>query len=225
MANFKTIMIRNPEDPLSNAYSRYCATSWRSMGFDIKSYTAITPETLDQQSGLTFDESKRTITDTEKACFYSQYNLWKKCALEQVPILVLEHDAFLKNSGPINYNPNFMVQFFGQHAMEAVLYHPVFAHKLIRHCKSNAVTGPMNLVDNLIGYLKFKEQSRYGLPHARYIGPLAPVVSVIDESLGTTVDHNTGKTTTTDRLKGPDRDLFKIVDLRKAGYYTVDEWI
>ena len=113
---FKTIMIRIPNNPVSERYAQKASASWE--GFNLRYYDAITPETLSAQSGLTFGKrgNDRELTDTEKACFYSQYNLWKKCAVENVPILILEHDAWLQKPSAINFNPDLQVQFFGQHA-------------------------------------------------------------------------------------------------------------
>lgn len=210
--NFKTIMIYVDDDPLSKAYASYVARSWE--GFDLKYFEAVTPATLANETGLTFgqrgsSDNPRDLTDTEKACFYSQYKLWKKCATENVPILVLEHDALCVNQGAIRYNNSLDVQFLGQHSMEAVMYHPRFAKLLVEYCSRRKVTGPMNLVDMLLGYFHRGQQSRYGRPHARYMGKNAPVRSVIDENLGTTVDHDG---TTLDRLRR-DRDLFEVVDV------------
>jgi len=209
---FKTRMIRIKGNEVSEKYANFCAKSW--FGFDLRFYDAVTPETLDSQSGLTFGPrvNGRELTDTEKACLYSQYNLWKKCAIENVPILVLEHDAFLEKPDVIQFNPNLVVQFFGQHSMEAVMYHPWFCRLLLKYCNENPVSGPMILVDGLVGYFRQGEQSRYSLPHARYQGKLAPVKSVIDPNIGTTVDHDGS---TLDRLESGDADLFKIVKLGK----------
>lgn len=207
---FKTIMIKINGNQVSERYALKASSSWE--GFNLKYYNAITPETLSTQSGLTFGKrgNNRELTDTEKACFYSQYNLWKKCAAENVPILILEHDAWLRNPSAINFNPNLQVQFFGQHAMEAVMFHPHFAQRILNYVAKHPVSGPMTLVDGLLGYFNRNEQSRYGIPHARYMGKQAPVHSLIDPKLGTTVQHPTG--TTVDRLK-KDKDLFRLVDL------------
>jgi len=207
---FKTRMIRIKDNEISEKYAEYCKGSWD--GFDLRFYDAVTPKTLHEQSGLTFGKrgNGRDLTNTEKACLYSQYNLWKKGALENVPILVLEHDAFLEQPSAIEFNPHLMVQFFGQHSMEAVMYHPSFCRLLINYCNSNPVSGPMNLVDELLGFFKKGTQSRHALPHARYQGKLAPVKSVIDPNVGTTVDHFGS---TLDRLESGDADLFKLVSL------------
>lgn len=211
--NFKTIMIYVDDDPLSKAYASYVSGSWRE--FQLKFYPAVTPKTLGEQSGLTFGtrgtgQNQRELTDTEKACFYSQYNLWKKCAIEQVPLLILEHDAICRVPSAIEYNPHLEVQFFGQHSMEAVMYRPSFAKMLVEYCARHPVTGPMSLVDSLLGYFNRGEQSRYGRPHARFMGKFSPVRSVIDPNLGTTVNHDGS---TADRLD-KDGDLFQMIDLR-----------
>ena len=211
MKNFKTIMIRVKDNYLSDQYAEHCSKSWND--FDLKYFDAITPNNLSQQSGLTFGKrgNGAELTDTEKACFYSQYHLWKKCAFERVPILILEHDAWLQRPEFITYNPSLFVQFFGQHAMEAVMFHPQFCDRILDHVSKNPVSGPMNLVDGLLGYFNNVNQSRYGLPHSRYMGKFAPVHSVVDPVLGTTVTHPSG--TTVDRLE-KDADLFRLVSLK-----------
>jgi len=210
-------MIRCKGELLSETYYEYCKASWEYT--DLKVYDAVTPHTLADQNGkITFGRrNNRDLTDTEKACFYSQYNLWHKCAFENFPILILEHDAFCVNPSPIRFNPNLMVQYFGQHSMEAVMYHPAFAKKLVEYCDNpdNTVTGPMKLVDSMLGLFNLGAQSRYAWPHARYQGQMAPVKTIIDPDKGSTVVHNNGGTTV-DRLKRGDRDLFKIVNLNRA---------
>ena len=213
---FKTVMIRDPKNPISKAYSEFCEPSW--YGFDLQFYDAVTPETLKENKGINFTKKPngRDHSDTEKACFYSQYNLWKKCAIEKVPYLILEHDALLKKAEFIHFNSNLAVQFLGQHAMEAVMYHPKFCQRLVVEAgKSNISYGPMSFVDRLLGYFNKNEQSRYGIPHARYQGPKAPVKSVIDPNIGNTINHDSD---IKDRLK-KDRDLFVEINLTSLGLY------
>ena len=103
-----------------------------------------------------------------------------------------------------------MVQYFGRHAMEAVLFHPQFCKMLINYCKRNPVIGPMSAIDTKLGFFNKTQQSRFGLPHSRYQGEFAPVDHVIDPKLGTTVDHD-GRTA--QRLKSGDADLYKLVNI------------
>jgi hypothetical protein len=213
MKNFKVRMIRVKGNETSEAYASYCAESWRKHNFNFRFYDAITPATVDAQSGLTFGKKgRRDLTPTEKACFYSQYNLWKKCAIENVPILVLEHDAYLENADAIQFNPHLEVQYFGQHAMEAVMFHPKFARRLMDYTKTHSVIGPMATVDLLLGFFNVNAQSRYGIPHSRFQGKHAPVRSVFDPNLGNTIDHNSSLL---ERVNNGDGDLFKIINLGK----------
>lgn len=215
---FKTVMIRDLNNPVSVAYSRFCSPSW--YGFDLQFYDAVTPANLHEQRGINFKikRSGRDHSDTEKACFYSQYNLWKKCALENIPYLILEHDAYLKRPECIHFNSSLKVQFLGQHAMEAVMYHPEFCRTLVINAgKKDISYGPMAFVDNELCYSK-AHQSRYGIPHARYQGPQSPVKSVVDPNIGNTINHDTNLK---ERLK-EDGDLFYQVDLKAAGIFNPD---
>jgi len=204
-------MIRIKNHPISEAYANYCAPSWK--GFDFEFYDAVTPDTLSSQRGLKFSDKKSgPHTETEKACLYSQYNLWKECARSNKPYLILEHDAYLEKPEAIQYNPYLFIQFFGQHAMEAVLFNPSFARELILKLQTQSIAeGPMAFVDRNLGYFNKGTQSLHGRPHARWMGKDAPVKSVLDPELGNTVAH---VEPILDRIKDPvQRDLFKITQL------------
>lgn len=207
---FKTRMIRVKGNPVSEAYANHVKGSW--YGFRLRMFDAVTPETLHLQSGLYFkkkDGSNDYPTDTEKACFYSQYNLWKKCAIEDVPILVLEHDAILINRAAIVYNPYVALTYFGQHSMEAVMYQPDFCRYLLRYLENNPVSGPMTMMDKVLSPDRM-QQSKYARPHTRYLGPHAPVRCVIDPNVGTSLDHGTKGKTSSRKL---DPALWRIIDL------------
>lgn len=209
--NFEVRMIRIKNHEVSEKYAKYCAPSWE--GFNLKFYDAVTPDTLKNQRGMTFkNTANKTITDTEKACFYSQYNLWKQCARENQPYLILEHDALLIKPEAIHFNPNLFVQYFGQHAMEAVMFHPSFCRRLVIHLQKNVVTGgPMSLVDTMLGYGS-TYQSDKGIPHSRFQGRYAPVKSVLDPKIGNTIDHPNKNIK--DRISDPiQAELFEMISL------------
>ena len=219
MNDFKVYMIRIKDHEVSEKYANYCTKSWTDAGFDVEFYDAITPETLHLQSGVRFGRKgspMRHLTDTEQACYYSQWNLWKQCAEEGVPYLILEHDAWLEKPKWITFIEYLEVQFLGQHAMEAVMFHPKFCERLMTRTVHSSTCGPMNFVDQALGYGRAASH-RNALPHARLLGPNAPVRSVIDPVLGTTVAHpnyNGTTTSTVDRVTtGNDQDQFKIVRL------------
>lgn len=210
-------MIRIKGNPVSEAYAEYCAKSWEAVDWDFEFYDAVTPDTLDQQDGaLRFDLKQKKLTETEKACFYSQYNLWKECAKGLTPYLVLEHDAFLEKPEAIIANPELFIQYFGQHSMEAVLYTPAGCRRLMGYIKRNKVIGPMRTVDDCIGMFNNKDpQSSFRLPHARFIGPYAPVKSVVDLSLGTTIDKVNGRQVVDRIIEDDQANLFKVVSLKR----------
>ena len=212
--DFKIKMIRIKDHEVSEKYANYCAKSWTDNGFDVEFYDAVTPATLDDQKGVMFGRKGRPIrnlTRTERACYYSQFNLWRECARTNTPYLILEHDAYLEKPEVIKFRPEFTVQYFGQHAMEAVMYHPDFAKDLVLQHQKQSVVGPMNTVDNLVGY-NAKPQARHAWPHARFLGPQAPVRSVIDPTIGTTVMHHN---LTHQRVtEEGEADLFKVVRIR-----------
>ena len=213
---FKVKMIRILDDPASSRYAKFTAPSWSD--FDFSFYDAVKPATLQDQRGLQFSDVKaggKPWTDTEKACFYSHYNLWKECATRQdgLPYLILEHDALLVDTSQVFFDPRFQVVYFGQHAMEAVMYTPLTAKKLVQSTQGVLIDrGPMSYLDRFLGI--YSKQSEHGVPHARLLGPSAPVRSVIDPKLGTTIDHGDERSSVSYRVtRGDERNLFFVTDL------------
>jgi len=220
MSDFDIWMIRVKGDEKSETYAKYCAKSWTDAGFEVNFFDAVTPDTLRWGGHLNFDKSHKPA---EKACFISQYLLWKKCYEENRPILVLEHDAYLENPEMIIYNPGFAMQYFGQHCMEAVLYNPWWAKEMLFLAETiKDLTGPFAMVEHFLGIptagavksKRYRLLSKHGFPHARFLGPRAPVKHVIIPELGTSLEHKRG--TTADRINTEQAELFKIVPLKVA---------
>jgi len=73
-------------------------------------YEAVTPEGLHIQQGLDFAYklSKGSygveFSPTEKAVWYSHFNLWKACIKMNKPIVVIEHDMKLRKEGLVTKN-------------------------------------------------------------------------------------------------------------------------
>ena len=93
------IVIKDNEASLY--YSRYCRSSWTSAGIKVNTFDAITPSHLSKYNELKFSKYssrkllldkniKALITDTEKACWYSHYTLWKECVYLNQPIYPLK---------------------------------------------------------------------------------------------------------------------------------------
>lgn len=101
----------------NNLKSRYYRSrtkrTWERQGFKVRIYPAVTPDLLSrQQNRLKFDKvkrsgkNKREFTETEKAVWYSHYNLWRFSYTYKIPIIVAEHDAMLTGKIEENYFDN-----------------------------------------------------------------------------------------------------------------------
>jgi hypothetical protein len=93
-------MIRIKDNKASEAYSSLCLNSWKNAKLTVNMFDAITPETMPEDGPLNFGikrsvSGKRPFTETEKAVWYSHFNLWKDCTRKSNPMLVIEHDAML----------------------------------------------------------------------------------------------------------------------------------
>lgn len=73
-------------------------------------FEAVTPENLHLQHGLNFSFKKSRgsygieFSPTEKAVWYSHFNLWKMCVRLNIPIIVVEHDMKLQKEGLVTKN-------------------------------------------------------------------------------------------------------------------------
>jgi hypothetical protein len=91
-------MILMTKHPVSEMYSRITIPTWTKSGYKIKRFEAVTPKDLYTKHKLTFGTKtagkKREFTATEKAVWYSHFELWCKC-IQEGPLIVLEHDSKL----------------------------------------------------------------------------------------------------------------------------------
>lgn len=98
-------MIVVKDNPVSEYYASITIPRWKSFGYDVKVFDAITPETQ-ASFELVFDKvytkkytkafgTTKAFTPTEKAVWYSHVSLWKLCAETNQNIIVLEHDSYL----------------------------------------------------------------------------------------------------------------------------------
>ena len=96
--NIKIFMIRIKEHPVSEMYLNLVKSSWKD--HKLKFFEAITPKDLYLKNQLTFatkhdaKHKRREFSSTEKAVWYSHFELWCKCVREG-SLLVLEHDSKL----------------------------------------------------------------------------------------------------------------------------------
>ena len=102
-------MISISDNTVSQMYKNKVLASWENNGYKVNHFEAVTPDDLPYQRGINFSGEKiynsgrrRVMTSTEMACFYSHYNLWKKTARQNRPIIIIEHDSLLTRHLPSN---------------------------------------------------------------------------------------------------------------------------
>ena len=100
-------MISISDNTVSQMYKNKVLSSWENNGYKVNHFEAVTPIDLADQRGINFSGDKiynsgrrRAMTPTEMACFYSHYNLWKKIARQNKPLIIIEHDSLLTRHLP-----------------------------------------------------------------------------------------------------------------------------
>lgn len=138
----KCFMIIIKDNETSEYYAQYCKPSWESIGISVDRFDAITPKTLKFRRELRFAKYSRAnkyikygiqadITESEKACWYSHFSLWKESCYLDEPLLILEHDAYLENPENIILSTENDIVFFDKAAMGSYLINPNFARLLV----------------------------------------------------------------------------------------------
>lgn len=150
------IVIKN--NKASEYYADYCTKSWEQLGIQVNRFDAIVPKDLVNLNELSFSEYsggmkyvmrnlKADITETEKACFYSHYSLWKKSAEENIPILIIEHDSLLENPEKVWYDISCGIMFFDRAAMGSYIINPWFARQIVEYTKNIIIkVGPYAVI-------------------------------------------------------------------------------
>lgn len=184
-------------DEKSEYYSNYTKDSWLNAGFDLNIFPATIPTDLPQLNILNFSRIlRRTIflkrnlevsmTDTEKACWYSHYFLWKKCLDLNEPIVIIEHDSLLTNPENLSFDNECSIIFFDRAAMGSYFITPEFARILIDCCKKFEISiGPYGFIDFVANYRKLSDQV-VNDKHKMYKPASRQVMS---RKHGSTIDH------------------------------------
>ena len=93
---FNIFMIAIEEHPVSSMYTRLTIPSWEKHNYKVNLFNAVTPKDLYKKNKLTFDKlHKRNFTQTEKAVWYSHFELWCGCLVSKKSMLIIEHDSKL----------------------------------------------------------------------------------------------------------------------------------
>ena len=90
--------------PISEMDRQVVMPSWKN--YNVEFFNAVTPKDLAYKKALRFApnrvtlKNKRPFTETEKAVWYSHYELWCQCARSRESMLIIEHDSKLVNPLP-----------------------------------------------------------------------------------------------------------------------------
>jgi GR25 family glycosyltransferase involved in LPS biosynthesis len=87
-------MIAMEDHPISLMYQREVLPSWKN--YKVNTFNAITPKDLYKKHKLDFGvKGEREFTSTEKAVWYSHFELWCICYSKNLPVTIIEHDSKL----------------------------------------------------------------------------------------------------------------------------------
>lgn len=150
--NVPVYMISMSDHPISVMYQRHVQKSWK--GYNLKQFEAITPKDLVYKNTLRFTTKttgkKREFTSTEKAVWYSHFELWCKC-VNAGPLIIIEHDSKLVKPLPDMSKEGYKFLSFidrdygpkGKHIAPGSGYYitPPVAERLV----ANAVSKPIHM--------------------------------------------------------------------------------
>lgn len=153
MQDLNIHMIVMEEHPVSQMYMREVLPSWKN--YKVHTFNAVTPKDLYKKHKLEFGRKtsgrEREFTSTEKAVWYSHFELWCKCITENKPIIILEHDSKLVKPLPDMSNEGYKFLSFinrdfgrakGIHMAPGSGYYitPLVAQRLVANCVSKPIS-------------------------------------------------------------------------------------
>ena len=157
-----------PEHPVSQMYVRLSEPSWTKFDYKLNFFEAVTPKDLYKKNKLTFNRKDRDFTETEKAVWYSHFELWCKCLNSNKGMIIVEHDSKLVKPLPNLENEgykylSFMKRDFGRHKGKYVLcpgsgYYitPAVAQRLIANAVAKDIQ--MNSDGHICNYTNWNRQ-------------------------------------------------------------------
>lgn len=198
MPDYNIYMIAMEDHPVSQMYMREVLPSWKD--YNVNIFNAITPKDLYQKHKLEFGKKgNREFTSTEIAVWYSHFELWCKCVLQEKPIIILEHDSKLVKALPDMTNEGYKFLSFinrdfgkakGVYMAPGSGYYitPLVAQRLVSKAVAKKIT--QNSDGHLGVHMNYKRQTNMndyhyieqinidGLntidhknPHRNYVGP------------------------------------------------------
>jgi len=196
------IVIR--DDPRSEFYFEKITPVWKQLQINLQRFDAHTPGTMPDT--LTFHRNEankykhlpsqsKEFTETEKACWYSHYALWKRCIELDRPIVVIEHDTVPFNPDLLFYSNKEWFRSYDKGAMGCYMIKPLMADFICRITEKDGVySGPMGHIEYWYGQFAGGGSLQYG---ERFVGPITngytpACTQIMRKDVGSTVDHYGG---------------------------------
>lgn len=137
----RAIMICDYNNPVSVAYSKIAMATWKDVkNVEVERWQCYTPATIDTapfkinwgkySSAGKYIRDKHEITPTEKACLTSMFHWWKHIADTGERVIILEHDAYVRDPKELSNLVKIMPEFDLWNpgiAMECASLSPYFA--------------------------------------------------------------------------------------------------
>lgn len=195
------------DSPTSLWYFNRIAPSWHVQGYEPIVFPASTPQSIEHRTELTFSRYvhmykytkrgiKKPFAPTEKACWYSHFDAWRKCIELDRPIAVIEHDVMLVH--PENLKIRADISFFDASAMGGYVINPKAAKCLVdlMMTEGDLFSPPFSSV---IWYVsdenpKRAQQINFSLWHPTAGGKNMPFATkqIYNHALGRTIDRYIG---------------------------------
>jgi hypothetical protein len=162
---YNIYMIAISDHPVSQMYLREVLPSWKD--YKVTKFEAITPKDLVYKNKLTFGlkSTEREFTATEKAVWYSHFELWCQCIVKG-PLIVVEHDSKLVKPLPDLSKEGYKFLSFlerdfgekGKHMAPGSGYYitPPVAERLVARAVANPIR--QNSDGHLGTFLNYKRQ-------------------------------------------------------------------
>lgn len=176
---------------------------WNSIGVDVRSFTATTPDTLPEEP-LKFGRNKtdkytainpfgKEFTATEKAVWYSHYRMWWKSAKENKRLMVIEHDCVPFDLSKLWYEKEDHFKSFDIGALGCYVIKPSFARMVLGYLNGRPIsTGPLGFLLQCATHENRKTPSKWKFIDSTHNQWDPGCTQIIHTKFGTTIDHYAG---------------------------------
>jgi len=198
-------IIQMSDNPISQKLSERCADSCEEVGQPYRYFEAFTPtHTPITDSWVSWIKVvDNQLSPSEVACAFSHIALWAKCVETDTPLIVLEHDAIMRQ--PLKDFPLFnCIGYLGstEQTKQGWLVTPTPPHGTNGANYHFMLRAHAYAIDPQIAKNMLAHVIKYGIHESLDLMIRADIFPVVQ--FGLYAYDQPGETTITDRKKGPD---------------------